>query len=107
MSDGREGMPLRAIAKGGALRISIGASTLAFAFDNSEDNNPYNDETDTFDRTYIVKRPFVFARDVCYAMNDEAEDGSTPLTRFLDKMMQSAVEQGSDGVEEVKTDKTA
>ena len=40
-----------------------------------------------------------FAREVALAINAEGEDGSTPLTRMLDKAMKSAVESGCEGVD--------
>jgi hypothetical protein len=36
-------------------------------------------------------------------MEDEAEDGSSPLTRFLDKVMLAAIDAGSAGVEELES----
>lgn len=97
-SDGREGMPLRAVVKNGRLYVSIGIATLAFAFENSEDNNPYDEPSGDYIQKIQVSDRRQFAEDVCLAMNDEAEDGSTPLTRFLDSMMNTAVEQGSLGI---------
>jgi hypothetical protein len=97
-ADGRDGMPLRAHVANGQLVISIGIDTLTWAFHHGESNNPFDDESNKFLQQLTIKNPLVFAEDVCLAMNDEAEDGSTPLTRFLDKMMESAVEQGSLGI---------
>jgi hypothetical protein len=96
--DGRGGMPLRAIVEGDRLVISIGLNTLAFAFENSEENNPYDEDFCDTKRQFSIGDPLEFAKDTCRAMNDEGEDGSTPLTRFLDSMMEEAVEQGSLGI---------
>lgn len=92
---GADEMPLRAEVEDGRLVISIGVETLTWAFHHSEGNNPYNEDSGKYERTYTVERPADFAKDVCHVMNDEGEDGSTPLTRFLDSMMDEAVNQGS------------
>jgi hypothetical protein len=97
-NDGRDGMPLRAEVEDGRLVISIGVETLAFAFEHGEGNNPFDEAANDFKREATIADPLEFAKDVCRAMNDEGEDGSTPLTRFLDSMMNEAVEQGSLGV---------
>lgn len=96
--DSREGMPLRAVVQDGKLIISIGIRTLAWAFEHSEGNNPYDDSLGDFKREYRIADPVQFAKDVCHEINDEGEDGSTPLTRFLDSMMDNAIENGSLGI---------
>jgi hypothetical protein len=95
---GREGMPLRAEVDGERLVVSIGVDTLAFAFEHGEENNPYNEVTGDFERRYQISWAAQFAKDVCAEMNREGEDGSTPLTRFLDGVMDEAVNQGSLGI---------
>ena len=40
-----------------------------------------------------------FALEVADAINDEAEDGSTLLTRMLDAAIRKAVESGCEGVD--------
>ena len=96
--DGREGMPLRALVQDGNLVISIGIRTLAFAFENGEGNNPYDEASGEFKREFQIANPLQFAEDVCHEINDEGEDGSTPLTQFLDSMMDRAIENGSFGI---------
>jgi hypothetical protein len=98
VDDGRDGMPLRAAIEDDQLVIRIGINTLTFAFENGEGNNPYNDSSGDFERSFTVADPLQFARDVCYEINHEAENGSTPLTRFLDHMMDDAVNNGSLGI---------
>jgi len=90
--------PLNAEVDEGKLSIEIGISTLQFAFENGEENNPYDDNLCDTVRTYSICDAQQFAKDVCRAMNDEAEDGSTPLTRFLYSMMQEAINQGTMGI---------
>jgi hypothetical protein len=46
----------------------------------------------------------VFAKDVVSALNDEDEQGATPIHRMFDKAMEEAVEQGAEGVEESDED---
>ena len=96
--DGREGMPLRAVVQDGNLVVSIGIRTLAWAFEHGEGNNPYDESLGDFKREYQIADPIQFAEDVCHELNDEGEDGSTPLTRFLDSIMDKAVENGSLGI---------
>jgi len=95
---GKDGMPPKAEVKANHLCLGIGISTLAWAFEHGENNNPYNESTHDFKQRYRISDLLQFANDVCHEMNDEGEDGSTPLTRFLDSMMDRAVEQGSLGI---------
>ena len=90
--------PLKADVKNEKLSIEIGIETLAFAFEIGEDNNPYNEQKCCYVQAYAVKNAYLFAKDICKEINCEAEDGSTPLTRFLDTMANEAVEQGSEGI---------
>ena len=92
-------LPLRAEMVGSTLSITIGEGTLAFAFENNEDNHPFNIRTQNFELMYRVVDPKVFAEDVLAEINREGEDGTTPLTRFLDDMMEAAVENGSLGID--------
>jgi hypothetical protein len=82
--------PLKVRVFDGKLVISIGTETLAFA-----DSDRRNNETD---RTYHVTDPDHFAVDVTREMEREDEIGASPLTDFLDKMMDYALEQGSAAV---------
>lgn len=80
--------------------IRVGTGTLAWAFDYNADNNPWNDEKNSYVQSWKVTDPKQFAEDVRIAALDESEDGSSPLTRFLDQICQSAVEAGSLGISE-------
>ena len=84
--------------EGGHLNLSIGIRTLAFAFENSEANNPFDEDFCDTKRQFSISDPLQFAEDVKHEMSREGEDGSTPLTRFLDLMMDEAVSQGSLGI---------
>jgi hypothetical protein len=82
-----------------ALTIEIGNEINAFAFEESDWNNPWVVEKQDFIRTFKITDPLGFAVDMRRAMLDEREDGSTPLSDFLDKMAIAAVEDGSESVE--------
>ena len=82
------------------LIISVPVLTLAYAFEESEYNTEYCEETGRFTRTLKVANPIVFAQDVILALTKEKEDGATLLTDLLDKACQGAVGDGSLGVKE-------
>lgn len=84
----------------GALVVRIGVQTLAHAVSYADWANPFDDEADDYIRTFAIVDAPQFARDVAHAMLSEREDGSTPLSDFLDKMSQSAIEDGSLGLHE-------
>lgn len=94
--------PLEVVVEGGELTIRIGVSTLAFSAERMVANNPYNELTGGFAMKYVVRQPVDFAKDVCRQLGVEASDGSTPLERLLDEMMEEAICQGSNAVEEAK-----
>lgn len=89
---GREA-PLQAGIVKGELVIRIGVEVLAFAAMEGQKNemNVYYKVTDVDE----------FAKEVMLAMLHEEEDGSSPLTDFLDAAGTAAVEDGSIGVEHV------
>ncbi len=95
LSGRRLGMPLRARIVRGVVTIEIGQRTLAWVNDHGPDN--WSGEADT--PIYRVDDAEEFAVDVVREMNDESEDGSTPLTRFIDEMCAKAIEEGSAAVE--------
>ena len=76
--------------------IRIGISTLAFSAHEKENNEYYEDDNRPKWRVINEKQ---FAQDVIYAMEIEKEDGSTPLTDFLDDMIEDALDEGSLGIE--------
>lgn len=83
----------------GKLIISLPLSILKFAFEASEYNNSYVEETGMFRKDYKVIDVKEFGNDVANEMLYEEEDGSTPLTDFLDKMCRNAVGNGSIALE--------
>lgn len=86
----------------GVLTISIGVERLSYAFEEHEDNNPYDENTGDFKKLFKVINAHTFARDIRVALLQEEENGSTPLTVMLDKASWDAVEDGSQGVEEIE-----
>ena len=93
--------PLAINVEDGKLVISIGISTLTFAFETSEQNNPFNDTLNDFETTYRVSNELQFANEVRRALCDEQEDGSTILTDLLDRACWNAIDDGCEGVEEI------
>jgi len=91
--------PLKVFLTKDTLYIELGFECSAFAFENSDWNNPWSEAKQDFVRSFKVIDPIAFALDVKRAMLDEREDGSTPLSDFLDKMAVDAVEDGSEGIE--------
>jgi hypothetical protein len=81
------------------LVVRIGIDTLAFAANESDTFKPYDDQVGDWVQKYKVINPIAFAGDIKRAMLDEAEDGSSPLSRFLDKMDDAALDDGADGIE--------
>ena len=101
--------PLQVKIEDEELVIRIGIDTLAWAFEHQDDNNPYvstgkdeDGETHDWIRQFEVVDQKEFAKDVIREIVREEEDGSTPLEDFLDKMGNTAADQGSIGIEETK-----
>ena len=89
--------PLQCLVINGAINIVIDADLLAFA---AEAHPDYWDGVSGPEMPNIkVSDPAIFAREVCAAINMEDEDGSTMLTRMLDKAISVAVESGCEGVD--------
>ena len=91
--------PLTTEIKGNELVIKIGINTLSWAFEHSDDNNPWNEKQDKFIRVWKVTDIAQFAKDVMYELRSEEEDGSSPLINFLDRACQDAVNEGSIGID--------
>jgi hypothetical protein len=89
------GRPLTVKVENGQLVIAIGVQTLAHAVTYSEWANQWEDEAGDYFRTFAITDAVEFGKDVVHAMLNEREDGSTPLSDFLDRMTEAAVEDGS------------
>jgi hypothetical protein len=81
------------------LVVRIGIDTLAFAANESDAFKPWDDRVEDWVQKFKVVDPIAFAGDVKRAMLDEAEDGSSPLSRFLDNVDEAALDDGADGIE--------
>lgn len=78
--------PLSCTVEHNQLIIRIGVDTLAFADKERQD--------DEWGVCRIINSKG-FAVDISHMMQREEEDGSSPLTDFLDKMMLDAINDGS------------
>lgn len=87
--------PLEAKIEKGALVIRVGIRTLAHAVTYSDWANPYDETSGDYLRSFAIIDAPQFASDVCHEMLREREDGSTPLSDFIDKMSEAAIEDGS------------
>lgn len=94
------GRRLTASVDDGQVVVSIGVQTLAHAVAYADWANPFDEAADDYIRTFAIADAGQFAKDVVNAMLAEREDGSTPLSDFLDKMSQAAIEDGSLGLHE-------
>jgi hypothetical protein len=82
------------------LVISIGLDTLAFAAEHSDDWNPYDETINNFSQRWKVNNKREFGKEVAQQLQRESEDGSTPLSRLLDKMNMAVVEDGGLSIDE-------
>lgn len=92
------GRPLSVTVTDGRLVIEIGIHTLAHAVSYADWANPYDHDKLEYLRTFAISDAQQFADDVKRAMLSEREDGSTPLSDFLDKMSEAAINDGSMGL---------
>jgi hypothetical protein len=93
--------PLEVSVKNGAIIISIGAETLAGAFEESEYGKPFDIDSNNWKAKFKVTDPEEFAQEVARALQVEEEDGTTMVHTLLDQACINAVEDGALGVEEV------
>lgn len=82
--------------EGGKLVIALRTSTLAHAARNSE----YFWRAKEDGTPLAITDEAAFADSIRRALNLEAEDGSTPISRLLDEATEWVTEQGEDGIEE-------
>lgn len=94
------GKPLEVQIEKGALVIRIGVQTLAHAVTYADWANPHDEATGDYVRSFAIVDAAQFASDIAHEMEREREDGSTPLSDFLDKMSQNAIDDGSLGLHE-------
>lgn len=54
--------------------------------------------------TFKVTDAVTFAKEVCYALNAEKEDGTTRVHMMFDSAFNHAIDQGAEGVDEINED---
>lgn len=79
----------------GVLRIEIGIETLKGAAERHE--GFWQPETDKY--ALVVSNPKQFAKDVRSELETEDETGSTPVHYLLDKAIEEATNNGSEGLD--------
>lgn len=87
--------PLTVNIKNGVLKISIGIETLKFAAEHCE--NFYFPHTEQYG--FVVNNSVEFAKEVCNALMEESEDGSTRVHYMLDELFGYLNEQGALGLD--------
>lgn len=91
--------PLKVSVEGSELVMRIGIDCLACATANGDCFHEFDDEADQYFRSFAITDSKKFAEDVAIAMQHEEEDGSGPLSNFLDEMAQAAIDDGSTGID--------
>jgi len=92
--------PLSCKLIGNKIVIEIGIDTVAFSFEKSEYNNPFDENKNEYVQQSTIADKREFAKDVIRELMDEAEDGSSLLTALFDKAEENAVENGSLGLKD-------
>jgi hypothetical protein len=88
--------PLNAFVENNVLTIEIGVDVLAWAC--------LHDGAQIVERgdDYVITNNEGFARDVVREMLDEAEDGSSLVTRFIDEAIEQAIDNGAEHFEPIE-----
>lgn len=86
------GLPLTVGVEDNQLVIRIGVDTLALCFEIGDGNQPYDEKSGDFRRSWKVTDPHKFAKGVGIGLQVGEEDGSTPLTKILDEACTRAIE---------------
>lgn len=99
-----ENTPLSVAVEGDELVIRIGIDTLAFAAEHDDPFNVFDIDRNKFVQAWQISANKGWAEDVAHTLRVEGEDGSTPVSRLLDKMFVEALEQGSSNVYETDSE---
>lgn len=93
--------PLKVSIEDDQLVIRIGIDTLAFAAEHCPRFYDYEKDQVRLGPPYakVVDKPEL-AHDIIQAMTREEEDGSSPLSHFLDNVIVDAYEDGSLGFDD-------
>lgn len=92
-----EGTGAKAIIRNGQIVISIDVDALPLILSGSIALNAVAG-------TFKVTDAAIFAKEVCYALNAEKEDGTTRVHMMFDSAFNHAIDQGAEGVEEISED---
>lgn len=92
--------PLTCELRGNKVVIEIGIDIMAFAFEKSEYNNPFDEGKNDHIQENSISDKRQFAKDVVYELTDEREDGSSLLADLFDEAEKNAVENGSLGLKD-------
>ena len=92
-----EDSPLTYHVEGDRIAVYIGFDELAFAAANHP--NFWDGESGDDVPNIKITDPAAFAREVVRQLNREEEDGSTLVTKLLDRAIEDAVGDGCDGVD--------
>lgn len=82
-----------AIIEDGAIVIRVQISALQMIMDGGFACNAY-------DKRYRVTDPEGFAKEIAGALNDEDEEGSTPVHKLFDAAINEALNQGAQHADE-------
>jgi len=88
----------QAVVKDGRIEISIDIDALPIIVSGSYCC------CNRLDGFWKVTEPVAFAKEVCYVLNYEREDGTTPIHMMFEKAFTGAIGQGAEGIEEVSED---
>jgi hypothetical protein len=82
----------KAIIEDGAIVIRVPIANLQAIMDGGFACNAY-------DKRYKVTDPEGFAKEICDALNDEDEEGTTPVHRRFDEAINAALNSGAQHAE--------
>jgi len=86
----------QAVIRNGKIIISVPLTNLQSVLDGGYACNVY-------DRAYRIVDEEGAAKEICAALNDEDEDGTTPIHRLFDAAINEALNQGAQFIEERPT----
>jgi len=88
--------PLQCVVADGALIILVSADVVKYATEHHEAF--YDHDHDVY--RFKVADPQVWLQSVAKRLTAEFEGGSTPLSRLFDQAIETAVDQGDEGLED-------
>jgi acyl dehydratase len=82
----------------GVLTIAVGMGVIVNAIRYNEDLVAHDDETHKYLHPEVTDAK-LFGRELVRALQDEEEDGTTPIHLMLDAAVMSAIENGAEGIQ--------